>query len=103
MLNDSHIFEKIFDYVQGLEIIDTHEHLPCCEDAREKEVDVLKEYLSHYFSQDLVSAGLRANDYRKIVDHRLPLIKRWKLVEPTRKAIFSGRLSMYIEYGVPCI
>jgi len=42
-------FKEIFSYVKGLEIIDTHEHLPYCESAREKDTDVLKEYLTHYF------------------------------------------------------
>ena len=33
-------FEDIYDYVKGLEIIDTHEHLPPFEHLREKETDV---------------------------------------------------------------
>jgi glucuronate isomerase len=51
------IFEEIFNYVKDLEIIDTHEHLPCLEDMREKDTDVLKEYLTHYFSRDLISSS----------------------------------------------
>lgn len=63
-------FEEILDYVEDLEIIDTHEHLPCFENAREKDTDVLKEYLTHYFNRDLISAGLKANDYHKIINNK---------------------------------
>ena len=75
-------FEEIFNYVKDLEIIDTHEHLPCCESAREKNTDVLKEYLTHYFSQDLISAGLGINDYQRAINNKISLMSRWKLVEP---------------------
>ena len=37
-------FQEIFEYVKELEIIDSHEHLPHREDARDKDTDVLKEY-----------------------------------------------------------
>lgn len=74
-------FDEIMEYISGIEIIDTHEHLPHKEEARPHDTDVLKEYLSHYFSRDLISAGLSIEDYRKVVDITLPLMKRWELVE----------------------
>ena len=76
------IFDDIHEYVKGLEIIDTHEHLPAFESLREKDTDVLKEYLQHYLSCDLISAGLRQDDYEKVINNKLPLMERWKLVEP---------------------
>ncbi|MCK5578398.1 MAG: amidohydrolase, partial [Planctomycetes bacterium] len=79
-------FEKIFDYVKKLEIIDTHEHLPPTEKVREKDTDVLKEYLGHYFNRDLISAGLSKSDHDKVIDNKQPLMKRWKIVEPYWKA-----------------
>ena len=51
------VYEEIYDYVKTLEIIDTHEHLPPFEHLRDKDTDVLREYLAHYLSCDLVSAG----------------------------------------------
>jgi hypothetical protein len=66
-------FEEISNYVDQLTIINTHEHLPYCEDAREKETDVLKEYfLMQYFNSDLISAGLKREDYVKACNHKLP-------------------------------
>jgi hypothetical protein len=76
------MYEEIFDYVRDLEIIDTHEHLPAFEHLRERDTDVLKEYLSHYLSADLISAGLPKKDYEEVINGQLPLMEKWKLVEP---------------------
>jgi len=76
------IFDEIFDYVQGLEIIDTHEHLPIQECGRDQDTDILKEYLQQYFNRDLISAGLTLEDFQKVIDVMLPLRERWDLVEP---------------------
>jgi len=76
------VFEEIHEYVNGLEIIDTHEHLPAFEELRDKDTDVLKEYLTHYFNCDLISAGLSRTDFERVIDPHLPLMERWSLVEP---------------------
>lgn len=81
------VYEKILEYVQGLEIIDTHEHLPSNEHIwlstrREEHYDVFKEYLSHYFSADLVSAGLPRHDLTRVRDADLPVLQKWDMVEP---------------------
>jgi len=73
---------ELLDYINALEIIDTHEHLPRSDEARDRDTDVLKEYLLHYFNRDLISAGLSAGNYDKVIDSSLPLMDRWKLVEP---------------------
>ncbi len=51
-------FKEILDHINTLDIIDTHEHLLSKEDDRDKDADVLKEYLSNYLGRDLISAGL---------------------------------------------
>ena len=84
-------FEELFEYVQSLKIIDTHEHLPAREDLREKRSDFLQEYLSQYFQDDLFSAGLSRADYQKIMDADKPLQERWQTVEPYWEACrFTG-------------
>lgn len=87
------IYNEIFDYLKKLEIIDTHEHLPSFEADRESDTDVLKEYLSHYFSCDLISAGFPKSDYKKIIESKLPIIEKWDLVEP------YWEVSKYTGYG----
>lgn len=74
-------YETLREYVFGLTILDTHEHLPAWEKDRDK-CDVLAEYLKHYFSCDLVSAGLSPADLAVARDSSKPLMERWRLVEP---------------------
>ena len=74
--------ERLREYVFSLDIVDTHEHVPGREKARPMQNDVLSEYLIHYFSCDLVSAGLTPAQLEAARDPAGPLRKRWKLVEP---------------------
>jgi len=74
-------YTELFDHIQSLKIIDTHEHLPF-EADRAKETDVLEEWLAHYFSSDLVSAGLSDEGLAPARDSRRDLMERWKIVEP---------------------
>jgi uncharacterized protein len=74
-------YSSLLEHIQSLKIIDTHEHLPF-ESARPKDTDVLAEWLTHYFSCDLVSAGLSDKDLATVRDSRLDIKSRWKIVEP---------------------
>ncbi|MBD3308157.1 amidohydrolase family protein, partial [candidate division KSB3 bacterium] len=74
--------EQILEYVNTLEIIDTHEHLPCSETVWLQEYqdnggDVFKEYLKHYFPSDLVSAGLPERELNTIMTSDLPVPDKW--------------------------
>lgn len=73
-------YSSLLEHIQSLQIIDTHEHLPFEED-RSQVADILEEWLTHYFSCDLVSAGLSDNDLTTVRDTRQDLMSRWKLVE----------------------
>jgi len=75
-------FEELKEYLFSLTIIDTHEHLPSSEEVRDRDTDVLKEYLAHYFNRDLISAGLPEEDYLKIIEEKMPIGEKWKMVEP---------------------
>jgi len=87
------LVREIFEHVDNLKIIDTHEHLLSNEADRDKDTDVLKEYLSCYFSFDLISAGLSGNDYQKIIGNKLHVMEKWKMVEPFWK------VCRYTGYG----
>lgn len=78
----SHTFEQLHQYVCDLEIFDTHEHLPAYEKSRPMGQDVLTEYLMHYFSCDLLSAGLSDEGMAFVRDSSKPLADRWRTVEP---------------------
>lgn len=75
-------YEKILEYVSGLMIIDTHEHLPDHAERREKPTDVLREYLTHYFDKDLVSAGMPTKTLEYVRDAGKPLMDRWRAAAP---------------------
>ena len=74
-------YEDIYNYVKQLEIIDTHEHLPHKENERNKENDIISEYLIHYFKCDLISAGLDENELNNIIESKEPIMDKWKKIE----------------------
>ncbi len=76
------IYGDLFNYISKLEIIDSHEHLPFREDARDMDTDILKEYLRHYFDRDLVSAGLSPKLLAAVKDHKKTITERWSIVQP---------------------
>ena len=86
-------YEDILQVVENLPVIDTHEHLQWTVYDSSRELDVLADYLMHYLSSDLVSAGLHPEDLTRAVDPRVSLGERWKLVEPYWEA------SRYTGYG----
>ncbi|MCX7705490.1 MAG: hypothetical protein N2115_04445, partial [bacterium] len=86
------IFEKIYQYIESLEIVDTHEHLPTFEQKLEQP-DVLKTYLTHYFVRDLISAGMKKDELKKITDTEIDIKKRWLIVEP------YWNMARYTGYG----
>ncbi len=77
----SSLYDDILTAVLDMPVIDTHEHLPPDERRRDKKRDVLGEYLTHYLSSDLVSAGLPRQDLEAACDPTRPILERWKLIE----------------------
>jgi len=72
--------EALREHIGGLWVVDTHEHLSN-EDERSKDDDVLIEWLRHYYSCDLVSAGLSDADLAFVRNPAKPLMERWARVE----------------------
>jgi predicted TIM-barrel fold metal-dependent hydrolase len=101
--------QELREHVFSLPLIDTHEHLPSREEVRDRDTDVLKEYLAHYYNRDLISAGLAKGDYVRIVEEKLPIGEKWKLVEPywrhSRYTGYGRALDIAVEelYGIPGI
>ncbi|MCL2378622.1 MAG: amidohydrolase family protein [Defluviitaleaceae bacterium] len=81
-------YEEILDYIQSLTIIDTHEHLPgnesdlATDEYAEHGYDIFHNYLLHYFSSDLISAGLSKKEQAIVYDIKRPIVDRWDIVEP---------------------
>ncbi|MGI6176298.1 MAG: amidohydrolase family protein [Christensenellales bacterium] len=73
--------ERLQEFIADAKVMDTHEHLPAFEHMRNKQADVLSEFLSHYFIRDLISAGFPPA-HAKRIEAPLDIGEKWKLVEP---------------------
>ena len=60
-------YPEIKKYVDGIRLIDTHEHLPQEEEQLQQNVDFLATFFGHYASVDLRSAGMSEDEYRKMM------------------------------------
>ena len=78
----SEAFTRLMRIAQSMPVIDTHEHLPLHETFVGKKPDVLADYLSHYISSDLRSAGMSQEDYERACDCEIDLMERWALLAP---------------------
>lgn len=81
-MRELELYKEIFEQVQQIPVVDTHEHLPYCDEIRDKDTDVLKEYLQHYMSSDIISAGMDKKEMEKVMDTNIPILERWAMVEP---------------------
>ncbi len=74
-------YTDLHEHINALTIIDTHEHLPL-EAERAQDTDVLAEWLTHYFSCDLISAGMSDSEMATVRDSKQDLQRRWEIVAP---------------------
>jgi hypothetical protein len=101
-------YDELLHFINDLWIIDTHEHLPS-EKNRGLQADVLSEWLRHYFTSDLVSAGLSDQGLAQARDSSGDLLKRWRLVEPYWHAARSTGYGRSLDiaardiYGIPIV
>ncbi|MFH0965917.1 MAG: amidohydrolase family protein [Planctomycetota bacterium] len=99
-------YEELYEFVSALAVIDTHEHLPSSEDRRDKDTDVLKEYLQHYLSSDLVSAGLPKEDLERVRRMDDDIKTKWSLVatywERARNTGYARAVDIAVQklYGI---
>jgi uncharacterized protein len=75
-------FEEILEFANSLAIVDTHEHLPPEAEWARSETNVLRDWLTHYFNRDLVSAGLPQKEMDAIKAGALSAEEIWPRVEP---------------------
>jgi predicted TIM-barrel fold metal-dependent hydrolase len=75
-------YDTLLAHINGLRIVDTHEHIPLERDMPRENTDVLAQFLIHYFNRDLISAGLPEAELVAVCDPKQDLMKRWKRIEP---------------------
>ena len=87
--------QTLIDHMQGLEIIDSHEHLHPESMRLDRQVDVLT-LVSLYAWYDIMSAGLPTDDISTaiganyLLDTSVPLEERWDRVSPYLQQIKHG-------------
>jgi len=74
--------ENLEEFVQDIWIMDTHEHVVPEDERIRQGADPFQIFLAHYSSTDLISAGLSLEDYAKSINTKIPILDRWKIVEP---------------------
>ncbi len=78
---NSKLYERLYDKICELPVIDTHEHLFYGGDLTGQK-DILKEYLVQYLSSDIISAGFLREQLNRVTDEKIDIAERWKIVEP---------------------
>ncbi len=99
------LFSRLSEAVEGLDLISTHEHLLSEEERYASKPDFFV-LADHYALNDLVSAGLPADDLARLRDRKRSGVERWRLFEPWwRHARFTGygqalRIAIRDIYGI---
>lgn len=77
---DGSIFRRILESVHEVPVIDTHEHLE--NEEKHMKWNVLSDYTQHYFSSDLISAGLPLYIIPQLAIEESSIIEKWDLLQP---------------------
>ena len=99
-------YPEMKKHVDGIKIVDTHEHLPPEEARIGAPVDVLSQFYLHYTSSDLIAAGMPEEDILMVRDTSKPLDDRWEVFEPWWEKVRNTGYSRCVEiaardlYGV---
>ncbi len=88
-MNLSPLEQQLVSALEGIEIIDAHEHLSPERFRTGTKVDVFTLF-AHYTSGDLKVAGMSDADYQATQDTELPLEHRWRLLAPYWERIRWG-------------
>ncbi len=73
----NNIQEKLYNQIKGLQIIDTHEHIPHERDCACGTLDVF-DFFTPYICDNLCSAGVTAELWAKFTDKSIPITERLK-------------------------
>lgn len=75
-------YNDITDYIEGIQIIDTHEHLEPLELRLNRKVDLFNVLFSQYICNDLISSGMTMLDFSILLDEKNSLEDKWDIISP---------------------
>lgn len=81
--------ERLIEAMENMMIVDAHEHLPPEHVRTSSKVDVLTLF-AHYTRTDLITSGMKPDDYNTVIDSEKPLDDRWKMFKPYFEHIRYG-------------
>jgi len=81
--------ERLIEAMENMMIVDAHEHLPPEHVRTSSKVDVLTLF-AHYTRTDLITSGMKPDDYNTVIDSEKPLDDRWKMFKPYFEHIKYG-------------
>ena len=82
-------YNRLMDHMAGIEIVDTHEHLPP-EQERVASSPDFSTMFGHYCVCDLKSAGMSEKDRNAFYSPNTPLEEKWRVFEPYSRLIQDG-------------
>lgn len=75
-------YNNLLEYIDSLDIFDTHEHLEPSSIRENRKVDIFNVLFNQYVSNDLISAGMKVSDYNILIDQVTPLEVKWNAIAP---------------------
>jgi uncharacterized protein len=99
-------YKPLFEEIQTIEVIDTHEHLASSEAQRPEFCDVLTEFVRQYFTEDLLSAGMSSADLSLVIGPEKSVEEKWEILAPywefTQDTGYARAISITIRdlYGI---
>lgn len=88
-MNLSPLEQRLVAEFEKIETVDAHEHLPPEHVRTSAKVDVFTLF-AHYTRTDLITAGMKPQDYERMLNPDLPLDLRWELLAPHLENIRHG-------------
>jgi len=89
------LFEDIRNSINEIRIFDTHEHLMYESERRTKKLDFFT-FFSGYASTDLMSAGLKLQDFQRLRNQSVDLKTKWDIFYPYWELIKNTTYSRVI-------
>src|SRR3990172_11474333 len=105
MATERQNYERLIELMAGMEIVDSHEHLPA-ESERIAKCPDFSLLFSHYCQSDLLAAGMPQRDLAAFLKDETPLDEKWRLFKPFYLLIQDGsycraaHIAMENSYGL---
>lgn len=98
-------YEQLSEFISGIQIVDTHEHLPAEADRLKRNLDFSLMF-SHYCANDLQTAGISGHALNEFLADNTPVDRKWEIFKPYYDLIHDGsyshsaRIAMKHFYGI---